>query len=57
MMINWKKAIGLAAATAMLLPLAACGSDNASEGDSSDSGAITLSVWARRRTRTATTPG
>ncbi|MBW3081312.1 extracellular solute-binding protein [Bifidobacterium saguinibicoloris] len=45
-MINWKKAIGLAAATAMLLPLAACGSDNDSNGGSSDGGAITLKVWA-----------
>ena len=50
MTINWKKAIGLTAAAAMLVPLAACGSDNAGSGTDgkSDGGAeaVTLSVWA-----------
>ncbi|RSX51318.1 ABC transporter substrate-binding protein [Bifidobacterium goeldii] len=48
MKINWKKAIGLTAAAAMLLPLAACGSqNNASEGGSaSGTEAVTLKVWA-----------
>lgn len=39
MKIDWKKAIGLTAAVAMLVPLAAC-------GDSSGTEDITLSVWA-----------
>lgn len=49
MKINWKKALGLTAAAAMLLPLAACGNSNSnsSEGaSSSDGGAVTLKVWA-----------
>ncbi|PJM78406.1 extracellular solute-binding protein [Bifidobacterium scaligerum] len=48
MMINWKKAIGLTAAAAMLLPLAACGGSDSSKGASSSSegGAVTLKVWA-----------
>ncbi|MCH9276517.1 extracellular solute-binding protein [Bifidobacterium amazonense] len=50
MKINWKKAIGLTAAAAMLLPLAACGSDTASKGGSSTATGstedVTLSVWA-----------
>ncbi|PLS28650.1 extracellular solute-binding protein [Bifidobacterium parmae] len=45
-MISWKKRIvGLVAATAMLVPLAACGSD-ADSAQSGDGGAVTLSVWA-----------
>ncbi|MBT1174247.1 ABC transporter substrate-binding protein [Bifidobacterium sp. LC6] len=46
MKINWKKAIGLTAAAAMLLPLAACGNSNSSEGASADGGEVTLKVWA-----------
>ncbi|MBW3092092.1 ABC transporter substrate-binding protein [Bifidobacterium sp. 82T10] len=50
MKINWKKAIGLTAAAAMLLPLAACGSDTASNGGSSSTTTgtteVTLSVWS-----------
>ncbi|KAB7789633.1 extracellular solute-binding protein [Bifidobacterium leontopitheci] len=48
MRINWKKAMGLAAAVAMLAPLAACGSDSGSNGSSSAKGgttAVTLKVW------------
>ncbi len=59
MKIDWKKAIGLTAAAAMLLPLAACGgSNNAGDAKSGGTEDVTLSVWPRRRTRTAaTTPG
>lgn len=39
MKIDWKKAIGLTAAVAMLVPLAACGGSSGTED-------ITLSVWA-----------
>lgn len=47
MKINWTKAIGLTAAAAMLLPLAACGSSNNSSAQSNGSTeAVTLSVWA-----------
>lgn len=47
MKINWTKAIGLTAAAAMLLPLAACGSSNDSAAKSNGSTeAVTLSVWA-----------
>ena len=47
MKINWAKAIGLTAAAAMLLPLAACGSSNNSGAQSNGSTeAVTLSVWA-----------
>ncbi|EFA22083.1 extracellular solute-binding protein [Bifidobacterium gallicum] len=49
-MINWKKSVGFAAAAAMLLPLAACGSDNNSNSNSTASSGstekVTLSVWA-----------
>lgn len=45
MKINWTKAIGLTAAAAMLLPLAACGSSNNSSAQSNGSTeAVTLSV-------------
>ena len=47
MKIDWKKAIGLTAAVAMLVPLAACGGSG--DGDkkaSSGTEAVTLSVWA-----------
>ncbi|NEG70554.1 extracellular solute-binding protein [Bifidobacterium choloepi] len=43
-MINWKKAVGLGAAFAMLVPLAACGSDSSSS--SSGTTDVTLTVWA-----------
>ena len=48
MKIDWKKAIGLTAAVAMLVPLAACGGSSDSDGKSGASGTedITLSVWA-----------
>ena len=47
MKINWTKAIGLTAAAAMLLPLAACGSSNDSAAKSSGSTEeVALSVWA-----------
>lgn len=47
MKINWTKAIGLTAAAAMLLPLAACGSSNNSSAQSNGSTEeVTLSVWA-----------
>lgn len=48
MKIDWKKAIGLTAAVAMLVPLAACGgsSDGDSKSDASGTENITLSVWA-----------
>lgn len=47
-MINWKKAIGLGAAFAMLIPLAACGNDSSDSSSSSSSGTtdVTLTVWA-----------
>lgn len=48
MKIDWKKAIGLTAAVAMLVPLAACGGSSDGDGKSGASGTedITLSVWA-----------
>lgn len=47
MKIDWKKAIGLTAAAAMLLPLAACGgSNNAGDAKSGGIEDVTLSVWA-----------
>ena len=47
MKIDWKKAIGLTAAAAMLLPLAACGgSNNAGDAKSGGTEDVTLSVWA-----------
>lgn len=48
MKIDWKKAIGLTAAVAMLVPLAACGgsSDGDSKSGASGTEDITLSVWA-----------
>lgn len=48
MKIDWKKAIGLTAAVAMLVPLAACGGSSGGDGKSGASGTedITLSVWA-----------
>lgn len=47
MKINWTKAIGLTAAAAMLLPLAACGSsDNSSSQSNGSTEEVTLSVWA-----------
>lgn len=52
MMINWKKAVGLTAAVAMLVPMAACGSNDNSGSNSSSSSAAsnetveaTLTVW------------
>lgn len=51
MMINWKKAVGLTAAVAMLVPMAACGNDSASSTDSSSTASstetqeATLTVW------------
>lgn len=47
MKIDWKKAIGLTAAVAMLVPLAACGGSSDGDGKSGASGTedITLSVW------------
>lgn len=48
MKIDWKKAIGLTAAVAMLVPLAACGGSDNGGSDKKASGTqnITLSVWA-----------
>ena len=48
MKIDWKKAIGLTAAVAMLVPLAACGgsSDGGDKNASGSTEAVTLSVWA-----------
>ena len=47
MKIDWEKAIGLTAAAAMLLPLAACGgSNNAGDAKSGGTEDVTLSVWA-----------
>lgn len=48
MKIDWKKTIGLTAAVAMLVPLAACGGSSDGDGKSGASGTedITLSVWA-----------
>ena len=48
MKIDWKKAIGLTAAVAMLVPLAACGGSDNDGSDKKASGTqnITLSVWA-----------
>ena len=48
MRIDWKKAIGLTAAVAMLVPLAACGGSDNGGSDKKASGTqnITLSVWA-----------
>ncbi|WP_101671182.1 extracellular solute-binding protein [Bifidobacterium anseris] len=52
MMINWKKAIGLTAAVAMLVPMAACGGNdsnangNASASNSNEKQTATLTVWA-----------
>ena len=47
MKIDWTKAIGLTAAVAMLVPLAACGgSGDGGAKASSGSEAVTLSVWA-----------
>ena len=48
MKIDWKKAIGLTAAVAMLVPLAACGgsSDGDSKSGASGTEDITQSVWA-----------
>lgn len=48
MKINWKKALGLTAAVAMLMPLAACGSDSGDKGGAATAGTeeVTLSVWA-----------
>ncbi|RSX53393.1 ABC transporter substrate-binding protein [Bifidobacterium dolichotidis] len=45
MMINWKKSLGFVAAAAMLLPLAACGSDNSGSSNSGSKEDVTLSVW------------
>ncbi|OZG63724.1 ABC transporter substrate-binding protein [Bifidobacterium hapali] len=50
MKINWKKIVGLTAAAAMLVPLAACGSDsnggsNNAGGSTSGTEDVTLSVW------------
>lgn len=45
MKIDWEKAIGLTAAAAMLLPLAACGgSNNAGDAKSGGTEDVTLSV-------------
>lgn len=46
MKIDWKKAIGLTAAVAMLVPLAACGgsSDGGDKNASGSTEAVTLSV-------------
>ncbi|MEE1295269.1 MAG: extracellular solute-binding protein [Bifidobacterium sp.] len=51
MMINWKKAIGLTAAVAMLVPMAACGSSSDSSSSSSSATStgtqdVTLTVWS-----------
>ncbi|NMN01062.1 ABC transporter substrate-binding protein [Bifidobacterium sp. DSM 109958] len=58
MKINMKKVIGLAAAVAMLTPLAACGSDggsNAASNGTSASGTteVALKVWAPQADQTA----
>ena len=52
-MINWKKALGLTAAVAMLVPMAACGggndsnaNGNASASNSNEKQTATLTVWA-----------
>lgn len=53
MKIDWKKAIGLTAAVAMLVPLAACGGSDNGGSDKKASGTqnITLSVWAPQEDR------
>ena len=46
MKIEWKKAVGLAAAVAMLVPMAACGDSNASgESKPSQTQSANLTVW------------
>ena len=50
MKIEWKKAVGLAAAVAMIVPMAACGANggdsNAADGSKpSETQSATLTVW------------
>ncbi|MBT1181781.1 sugar ABC transporter substrate-binding protein [Bifidobacterium sp. CP2] len=45
MMLSIKKTVALVGAAAMLVSVAACGSDNASGGSASDGGKTTLTVW------------
>ncbi|KAB8291960.1 extracellular solute-binding protein [Bifidobacterium avesanii] len=59
MKINWKKAVGLAAAVAMLSPLAACGSSTGSGSGSTGSASggatdVTLKVWSPQADQAST---
>lgn len=47
MKIEWKKVVGLGAAVAMLVPMAACGGSNSgsSESTPTETQSVNLTVW------------
>lgn len=56
MKIDWKKAIGLTAAVAMLVPLAACGGSSDGDGKSGASGTEDITQSTTSLGRTTSSP-